>query len=277
MHLAQQCTSRWRCVGVALALRCVACVAPLACSRASIYVATQLPTNLPEETKLPPPPSCLAHAFQRMPFVRLTICFALCGTLSRCLSACLPFCRLSLHTPCYVMHTHARLSHRPDPSTYADCLAIIHRLEGAADAIPGPVMARLALGNAGKIPDTAGADHPAFCANASSSGGGGGGDDAPINNNNVLVGTNAIAVKAAAAAAKRLGYAVVPLGNNLGGNARALARSLVKRAAAVRMALLHLLGCPHPRVPFSHFVQLTRDNRHVHGCTQPFPLLSLFR
>lgn len=40
-------------VGVALALRCVACVAPLACSRASIYVATQLPTNLPEETKLP--------------------------------------------------------------------------------------------------------------------------------------------------------------------------------------------------------------------------------
>ena len=109
---------------------------------------------------------------------------------------------------------------RPDPSTYADCLGIINQLDGAAEAIPASVMARLALGHAGQIPDTAGADHPAFKRNYDGSGGNGdgGGSAAAADSsssfvNNVLVGTNAIAVKAATSKAEHLGYTVVALGS----------------------------------------------------------------
>lgn len=115
-----------------------------------------------------------------------------------------------------------RSTQRPDPSTYADCLGIINQLDGAAEAIPASVMARLALGHAGQIPDTAGADHPAFKRNYDGSGGNGGGgggsaaaaaDSSSSFVNNVLVGTNAIAVKAATSKAEHLGYTVVALGS----------------------------------------------------------------
>ena len=105
-------------------------------------------------------------------------------------------------------------------------------------------MARLQAGAGGEIPETPKqGKHPAYqgnCTNTAGSGSEGRGRSGDGKRGegsgtvtNVLVGTNAIAVDAATAAAKAKGYAVQALGNTLGGNARALAELLVAKAAAV--------------------------------------------
>lgn len=76
----------------------------------------------------------------------------------------------------------------PDNSTYADALAVVDRL-GAADVLPPSVLRHLKSGAANDVPETPGSDHPAYAAVDSGS------------NQwlyNVLVGTNAIALQAAA-------------------------------------------------------------------------------
>jgi len=96
----------------------------------------------------------------------------------------------------------------PDPTTYADALAIIERY-GIGARIPSAVRQALVMGEEGRLPETL---KP--------------GDPAAAQATNILIGTNRIALMAAAAEAQRLGYAPVTLTARVTGEAREAARFL---------------------------------------------------
>jgi len=94
----------------------------------------------------------------------------------------------------------------PDPTTFSDCLEILRRLS-VADSVPGAVTRRLRRGAAGEIAETPKAGDPAFRAAAF-----------------LVAGSNAEACRAAAAAARRLGYHATVLTSRLEGDTAAAAR-----------------------------------------------------
>ena len=103
----------------------------------------------------------------------------------------------------------------PDPSTYADALAVLER-RAVLDRTPPSIVERLQAGAAGDLPET---PKP--------------GDEVFEHVTNLVVGNNALVVQAAAAEAERLGYRPHVLTRSLQGEARDVARELVARARAV--------------------------------------------
>jgi len=96
----------------------------------------------------------------------------------------------------------------PDPSTFADALAILDRFQ-LRDKVPASVRRHLEEGAAGRIPETAKA--------------------LPDNVHNVLIGNNRTAYDAAWAKAESLGFQVESLGQPIAGPADAAAREAVIR------------------------------------------------
>jgi hydroxypyruvate reductase len=96
-------------------------------------------------------------------------------------------------------------------STFDDCFAIFHRLHIDADIdIPPAVVRHLRAGAAHAIPANPRANDPAF-----------------ERTHTLLVGSNAVAVRAAVAKAQIFGFTVVELGCTLTGEARVLGKELV--------------------------------------------------
>jgi glycerate 2-kinase len=100
----------------------------------------------------------------------------------------------------------------PDPSTYADAVAVLERCS-VLGRTPPSIVERLRAGAAGVLPET---PKP--------------GDAIFARVTNVVVGNNALVVEAAAAEARRLGYHPHVLTRSLQGEARDVARDLVARA-----------------------------------------------
>ncbi len=96
----------------------------------------------------------------------------------------------------------------PDRTRYADALAVLQRYQ-VLDRVPISVSSRLARGVAGSLPETPKPGDPMF---------------ARINN--VVIGDNAIAGRAAAGAARRLGWQAQLLTTFLQGEAREVGRAL---------------------------------------------------
>jgi glycerate 2-kinase len=94
----------------------------------------------------------------------------------------------------------------PDPTTYADALAVLDRF-GLRDRVPASVRRHLEAGVAGTVPDTPKPGDPLF-----------------ERVTNVVVGNNSVVVDAAVATARRLGYPPVLLARGLRGEAREVAR-----------------------------------------------------
>jgi len=90
----------------------------------------------------------------------------------------------------------------PDPTTWADALAVVRR-HGLEASLPPSVASLLGRGAAGELPDT---PKP--------------GDEAFARVRNVLVGTNRLALAAAEAKARELGYSTLALSSRLTGEAR---------------------------------------------------------
>jgi glycerate 2-kinase len=104
----------------------------------------------------------------------------------------------------------------PDTTTFGDAYAVLDKF-GIVDEVPQNIIARLRAGIAGDIPDTPKAGDPLF-------------DKVQ----NVIVGSNAIAARAAAAAAREMEYNTLVLSTYVEGEAReialvgaAIAKSLV--------------------------------------------------
>jgi len=104
----------------------------------------------------------------------------------------------------------------PDPTTFADALAVVRRYR-LDDRLPPAVLAYLRRGLEGDAPETPKPGDPAF-----------------RRVQTVVVGNNARAVAAAAAAAKRLGYRTLILTTFLEGEAREAARVFCSIARSVR-------------------------------------------
>jgi hydroxypyruvate reductase len=96
----------------------------------------------------------------------------------------------------------------PDPTTFADALAILDNYTIRAD-IPGPALGALKLGSRGKIPETLQQGDPALG-----------------QSNNFLIGTNQLAMEAAGAKARSLGYNVMFLTSRITGEAKQVAKFL---------------------------------------------------
>jgi len=94
----------------------------------------------------------------------------------------------------------------PDRSTFADAAAILVKY-GLMTRVPAPVRHRIEQGIASAIADTPKADDPAF-----------------HRTQNLIVGSNPLAVDAAAKKAKDLGYRVVVLSTMIEGETREIAR-----------------------------------------------------
>jgi glycerate 2-kinase len=103
-----------------------------------------------------------------------------------------------------------------DPTTYSDALAVFAR-RGLLDRLPPAARARLEAGARGEIPET---PKP------------GSGELAGVPN--VLVGTNRIALMAAAARARALGYRTLVLSSTLAGEAREVGGFLAAMARELR-------------------------------------------
>jgi hydroxypyruvate reductase len=103
----------------------------------------------------------------------------------------------------------------PDPTTFADALAILAR-RGMAGRVPPAVLARLEAGARGEVDETPKPGDPVFARVT-----------------NLVIGNNALVVDAAAAEARRLGYRTEVLTRSLQGEARDVARDLVARARAL--------------------------------------------
>jgi glycerate 2-kinase len=103
----------------------------------------------------------------------------------------------------------------PDPTTFADALAVLER-RGVGYLVPSAVRARLEAGARGKVEETPKPGDPAF-----------------ERVTNVVIGNNALVVDAAAAEARRLGYRAEVLTRRLEGEAREVALELVARARAL--------------------------------------------
>jgi glycerate 2-kinase len=97
----------------------------------------------------------------------------------------------------------------PDPSTWADALAIVRR-RGIEDGLPVRVIDLLRRGAAGMVPETPKPRDPVFSRTRS-----------------MLVGTNRLALLAAEAEARERGYRTLVLGSRLRGEAREVAMVLL--------------------------------------------------
>ncbi len=112
----------------------------------------------------------------------------------------------------------------PDPSSFADALAVIARY-GLEDRAPAAVLERLRQGAAGALPETPKAGDPLFAGVT-----------------NILVGSNELAAEAALAAAQAEGFTPLLLTTSLEGEAREAGRFL---AAVLREVATS--GRPIPR------------------------------
>lgn len=106
----------------------------------------------------------------------------------------------------------------PDPTTYADALAILHRYAIEAK-IPAAALDHLRRGAAGEIPETPKPGDPIFS-----------------RVHTVIIGSNEYAARAAATAARRRGYRAVLLTTSLDGEAREAGRLLASMARSVQDA-----------------------------------------
>lgn len=107
----------------------------------------------------------------------------------------------------------------PDPTTFADCLAIVEKY-GLAVKLPAQVMGVLNAGVAGKIPETPKPDANVF-----------------ERVNNILVATNAQALEACSNAAANFGYEPLALEQPMSGEAALQARDLIARAEKLAASL----------------------------------------
>jgi hydroxypyruvate reductase len=103
----------------------------------------------------------------------------------------------------------------PDPSTYAEALAVLEG-RGVLDRTPRSIVERLRAGARGEIAETPKAADKVF-----------------DRVTNLVIGNNALVVDAAAVHAERLGYRPHVLTRSLQGEARQVARDLVARARAL--------------------------------------------
>ncbi len=104
----------------------------------------------------------------------------------------------------------------PDNTTFADALAVIEKY-GLAEKIPASVYRRLIQGQNGAHPETPAKDDPVFADVA-----------------NVIIGSNKLAMEAAAAKATLAGFETVVLTTELRGEARDAARWLAQKAFAIQ-------------------------------------------
>ncbi len=104
----------------------------------------------------------------------------------------------------------------PDPSTFQDCLDIVARYD-LLERLPPSIRTHLQRGLAGIYPDTPKGDDPAF---------------APCQT--VIIGNNSMALQAACAAARDLGYATLMLSSSIQGEAREVARMHAAIAQEIR-------------------------------------------
>lgn len=104
----------------------------------------------------------------------------------------------------------------PDPTTFDEALGVLQR-HGLRERAPAAVVARLAAGRRGEIPETPKPGDPLF-----------------QRVHHVVVGNNALVVEAAAARARALGWEPVVVSRALTGEARVVARELVERARRLR-------------------------------------------
>ena len=93
----------------------------------------------------------------------------------------------------------------PDPSTYYDCLKILSRYN-LGESIPQRVVKHLERGARGEVPETPKEDDPAF-----------------RSTRNVIVGSNTLALEAAASRARELGYGTLILSSSMEGETRDVA------------------------------------------------------
>ena len=100
----------------------------------------------------------------------------------------------------------------PDRSTFADTQAILEKYR-LTNRIPAVIQHHIQQGLAGKITETPKPGHTGFS-----------------NTYNYLIGTNSIALDAAAKAAEALGYHTVLLSSSVTGNAQTLAQALAQQA-----------------------------------------------
>jgi hydroxypyruvate reductase len=104
----------------------------------------------------------------------------------------------------------------PDPTTFADALAVLDRF-GLRARVPPSVRERLEAGARGEVPETPKPADPLFARVT-----------------NVVIGDNSLVVDAAIARATALGYTPVLLTRALAGEARDVAREFVDRGRALR-------------------------------------------
>lgn len=104
----------------------------------------------------------------------------------------------------------------PDPTTYADALAVLER-RGLLVAVPAAVRAHLERGARGKIAETPKPGNPAFARARTT-----------------VIGSSAIALEAAARLAESWGYRVTVLSDWLRGEAREAGRAFGEKVAAAR-------------------------------------------
>jgi hydroxypyruvate reductase/glycerate 2-kinase len=102
----------------------------------------------------------------------------------------------------------------PDPTTYADALAVCER-HGIAAQVPGAVLAHLRQGAAGKVSETP--------------------KTLPANITNQIIGNNALALAAARRKAEALGYRVLNLGSHIEGETRHVATAMAGLVTSVRL------------------------------------------
>jgi hydroxypyruvate reductase len=103
----------------------------------------------------------------------------------------------------------------PDPTTYADALAVLDR-RGVLEGAPRAIVERLRAGAGGALAETPKPGDPVFARVT-----------------NLVIGNNALVADAAAAEAERRGYRPHVLTRALQGEARDAARDLVARARAL--------------------------------------------
>jgi hydroxypyruvate reductase/glycerate 2-kinase len=101
----------------------------------------------------------------------------------------------------------------PDPTTFADALAVLDRYR-LTDRVTPSVLERLRAGVAGRIPETP--------------------KQLPAHVHNLIVGSNAVALAAARDTAQGRGYAVHDIGSRVEGEARAVATDVAGLVREVR-------------------------------------------
>ena len=110
----------------------------------------------------------------------------------------------------------------PDASTFADCHAIVSRY-GLLDQLPPSIRGHLQRGSAGQAPETPKAGEPIFARQQT-----------------VLIGSNRMALQAAAQQARNLGYTPMILTSAVQGEAREIARMHAAIADEIRRSGLPL-------------------------------------